>query len=181
MKHTDTTSDTGSIQYTNNFILDTFIKKYHSWPTANTSHLFYENIVLGIFKTIIFKVLGPDCNLVYTYRFYIYFQCIFNFKRGVLQLMLFSFCMQSYFCITAWWRPEFRVETSCHLIKLFIKCALVVTENAARYFIINGVAIKKQDCFYYSFPATSMTKRTVGHWPVDFPLPSHKVSFTRIG
>ena len=26
-----------------------------------------------------------------------------------------------------------------------------------------GVAIKKPDCFYYSFPATSMTKRRVGH------------------
>jgi len=28
---------------------------------------------------------------------------------------------------------------------------------------IHGVAIKKPDCFYYSFPATSMTKRRVGH------------------
>jgi len=45
---------------------------------------------------------------------------------------------------------------------------------------VRGVAIKKPDCFYYSFPATSMTKRRVGHWPVDFPLPSHKSSFTRI-
>ena len=46
---------------------------------------------------------------------------------------------------------------------------------------LQGVAIKKPDCFYYSFLATSMTKRRVGHWPVDFPLPSHKVSFTCIG
>ena len=46
---------------------------------------------------------------------------------------------------------------------------------------LRGVAIKKLDCFYYSFPVTSMTKRRVGHWPVDFPLPSHKGSFTRIG
>jgi len=29
--------------------------------------------------------------------------------------------------------------------------------------VIHGVAIKKPDCFYYSFPATSMTKRRVGH------------------
>ena len=28
---------------------------------------------------------------------------------------------------------------------------------------IHGVAIKKPDCFYYSFPATSMTKKRVGH------------------
>jgi len=28
---------------------------------------------------------------------------------------------------------------------------------------LQGVAIKKPDCFYYSFPATSMTKRRVGH------------------
>jgi hypothetical protein len=28
---------------------------------------------------------------------------------------------------------------------------------------IHGVAIKKPDCFYDSFPATSMTKRRVGH------------------
>ena len=28
---------------------------------------------------------------------------------------------------------------------------------------IKGVAIKKLDCFYYSFPATSMMKRRVGH------------------
>ena len=46
---------------------------------------------------------------------------------------------------------------------------------------LHGVAIKKPDCFYYSFPATSITKRRVGHWPVDFPLPSHKVSYTCIG
>ena len=26
-----------------------------------------------------------------------------------------------------------------------------------------GVAMKKPDCFYYSFPAMSMTKRRVGH------------------
>ena len=44
-----------------------------------------------------------------------------------------------------------------------------------------GMAIKKLDCFYYSFLATSMTKRRVGHWPVDIPLPSHKISFVRIG
>jgi len=30
---------------------------------------------------------------------------------------------------------------------------------------VRGVAIKKPDCFYYSFPATSMTKRRVGHYP----------------
>jgi len=28
---------------------------------------------------------------------------------------------------------------------------------------IRGVAIKKPDCFYYSFPATSMMKRRVEH------------------
>ena len=28
---------------------------------------------------------------------------------------------------------------------------------------VRGVAIKKPDCLYYSFPATSMTKRRVGH------------------
>ena len=28
---------------------------------------------------------------------------------------------------------------------------------------IQGLAIKKPDCFYYSFPVTSMTKRMVGH------------------
>jgi hypothetical protein len=44
-----------------------------------------------------------------------------------------------------------------------------------------GVAIKKPDCFYYPFPAMSMTKRRVGYWPMDFPLPSHKGSFTHIG
>jgi len=47
--------------------------------------------------------------------------------------------------------------------------------------LVRGVTIKKPDCFYYSFPVTSMTKRRVGHWPVDFPLPSHRGSFTRIG
>jgi len=28
---------------------------------------------------------------------------------------------------------------------------------------IQGVAIKKPDCFFYSFPATSMAKKRVGH------------------
>jgi len=28
---------------------------------------------------------------------------------------------------------------------------------------VRGVAIKKRVCFYYSLPATSMTKRRVGH------------------
>jgi hypothetical protein len=28
---------------------------------------------------------------------------------------------------------------------------------------LHGVAIMKLDCFYYSFPAMSMTKRRVGH------------------
>ena len=35
--------------------------------------------------------------------------------------------------------------------------------------ILHGVAIMKPGFFYYSFPATSMTKRVIGHWPVDFP------------
>ena len=43
--------------------------------------------------------------------------------------MVFSFCIHSYSCIMAYWRPKFRVETSCHVIKLFAKCALVVIEN----------------------------------------------------
>ena len=35
--------------------------------------------------------------------------------------------------------------------------------NFTSYEDVRGVAIKKPDCFYYSFPATSMTKRRVGH------------------
>jgi len=40
--------------------------------------------------------------------------------------MVFTFCIHSYFCVMAWWWPEFRVETRCHVIKLFAKCVLVV-------------------------------------------------------
>ena len=82
-----------------------------------------------------------------------------------------------------------------HTSNLNLKCFLIFTwEGLLELFVhcnesseliveiwIRGVAIKKPDCFCYSFPATSMTKRRVGHWPVDFPLPSHKGSFTRIG
>jgi hypothetical protein len=35
--------------------------------------------------------------------------------------------------------------------------------NEGGNFYIHGAAIKKLDCFYDSFPATSMTKRRVGH------------------
>jgi len=38
--------------------------------------------------------------------------------------MVFSFCKHSYSCITVWWRPEFRVETSCNVIKLLVKYVL---------------------------------------------------------
>ena len=34
---------------------------------------------------------------------------------------------------------------------------------AIRIGSLRGVAIKKSDCFFYSFPATSMTKRRVEH------------------
>ena len=33
----------------------------------------------------------------------------------------------------AWWWPESRVETRCHLINLYANCVLVVTENFYRY------------------------------------------------
>jgi hypothetical protein len=34
-----------------------------------------------------------------------------------------------HFCIMAWRRFKFGVKTSCHAIKLFVKCLLVVIEN----------------------------------------------------
>jgi len=49
MKHIDTTSDTGSMQYTNTFFPSAFIKKYHSWPIANTSYLLYEKCCTSYF------------------------------------------------------------------------------------------------------------------------------------
>ena len=70
------------------------------------------------------------------------------------------------------------------MIHYLYRCTVhfvVYLSNTPTNACIQGVAIKKPDCFYYSFPATSMTKRRVGHWPVDFPLSSHKGSFTRIG
>jgi hypothetical protein len=69
--------------------------------------------------------------------------------------------------------------TSLPPIQLLVSRLISVT--GCRNTGIHGAAIKKPDCFYDSFPVTSMTKRRVGHLPVDFPLPSHKVSFTRIG
>ena len=37
---------------------------------------------------------------------------------------------------TVWCGPEFKVETSCQIIKLFAKCVLVVTENFDSVFVL---------------------------------------------
>ena len=43
------------------------------------------------------------------------------------------FCICSCSCIMTRWWPKSRVKTSRHLINLFAKCVLVVTENFYRY------------------------------------------------
>ena len=63
------------------------------------------------------------------FTLYMHFKCIFNVKGRDLQIVVFSFWIHSYSCITLGWWPEFRVETSCHVIKLLVRCVLVVTEN----------------------------------------------------
>ena len=46
---------------------------------------------------------------------------------------LSSFCIRTFISFfTAW--PEFGFENSYHVIKLFIKCVLVVIENLGRYY-----------------------------------------------
>jgi len=50
--------------------------------------------------------------------------------------MVFSFSIHPYSCIMAWQWPEFRVKTSCHVIKLFIVCVLVVIKNTDKYYEI---------------------------------------------
>jgi len=45
-----------------------------------------------------------------------------------------SFFIHSHSCTMARWWPGFRVKTSCHVIQLFAKSVLVVTENTDRYY-----------------------------------------------
>ena len=56
-----------------------------------------------------------------------------------------------------------RAQKHSVLCTVLILFAGFRTNIAAQYVVIRGVAIKKPDCFYYSFPAMSMTKRRVGH------------------
>jgi len=62
-----------------------------------------------------------------------------------VKLIVFIFCIYSFSCITAWWWPEFRVETGCHVVKLFVKFVLFVTENTDRYCdcYLNGTVLLK--------------------------------------
>lgn len=91
--HRDATRDTGSMQHTNTFILNTFIKKLHSWHTKNTSPLLYGNLVIGIFENsflknksyYFLKYLGLLVIVFSLYTFHtnlMYFQS----KRGVSSL-----------------------------------------------------------------------------------------------
>jgi len=52
------------------------------------------------------------------------------------------------------------VRPQMTILRMRIACWITKDTDALR---VQGVAIKKPDCFYYSFPATSMTKRRVGH------------------
>lgn len=78
------------------------------------------------------NVLRPSCNWFYLCVVYIHCYCIFNVKAVDLQLTVFSFskCARSF--VMTWWLPEFRVETSCHLINLFADYVLVVIEGCWR-------------------------------------------------
>jgi len=51
-----------------------------------------------------------------------------------LQLMIFGSSILSSAWIMAWLWPEFRVETSCYVIKFFVNCVFVVIENIDRYY-----------------------------------------------
>jgi hypothetical protein len=52
--------------------------------------------------------------------------------------------------------PEFRVETCCLIIKLFVKCVLVVTENLGRYYDYYEVSYK--DSPFNIIPSTLPTR-----------------------
>ena len=51
-----------------------------------------------------------------------------------LQLTVFSSSILSYAWIMVWRLPEFRVETGCCVIKLFVNCVFVVIENIDRHY-----------------------------------------------
>ena len=52
---------------------------------------------------------------------------------GIISILRYLVSVYVHILVLVWWRPEFRAETSSHVIKLFAKCVLLVTENINRY------------------------------------------------
>lgn len=63
--HWNISGDTGKIQHTSTFILNTFIKIYNSLHKTNTAPLLYDNLVLGIFKKVFMKTRAVF--IIYTF------------------------------------------------------------------------------------------------------------------
>ena len=59
----------------------------------------------------------PLCIWSFPCTLYIHFKCAFNVKAGDLQLNGICFLYAFIFSYHDWWWPEFRVETSCFLIR----------------------------------------------------------------
>ena len=125
-----------------NFIRKTFIKRNQSWCTASTLHcsilpLLYEIFYASYLKkkflkqSYIFKLFRKVYNWFCPCTLYIYFKCIFKVKKGNLHnmfLSLYTFIfLYQYLISTPFQGPKF-----WNVIKYFVKCVLVVTENIDR-------------------------------------------------
>ena len=139
--------------------------------TYTYSRTFYCAFLTSIFRATVATTL-PE----YDYQLDDWLLVVFGMIDSAIEAR-FAVLLQPGVCRTVGYEPLSK-EMNVELLKIAVQFIWIGLYN---FYDIHGVAIKKLDCFYYSFPATSMTKRRVGHWPVDFPLPSHKVSYTCIG
>jgi len=105
-----------------------------------TTNCKYSLVFLSMGETIARNILSW-LKLLKNYHCCIYLVvCIIvSTKHGhtKTKFKVFSFCLCSCPCIMARWWPESRVETGCHVIKLFSNCVLVVTKNIDRYYSKN--------------------------------------------